>query len=82
MPQVKLLNATECDKGIKITYETLEKEIKTGIYTNRNLSVEDLNKMTGQQISFSENENKINVHKAWDGETPTFCDDPIHGIDR
>ena len=82
MPQAKLIRAENTDKGIKLTFLNSDNKEVSGIYNNGNLREEDFTKLIGQQISFTGKE-ELDVHKTWDEKgTPTYCDDPMHGIDR
>lgn len=93
MAQAKLIKVEQKENGIKLTFLDFDGKELTGIYNGNELNSEKLEKMIGQHISFSEAnrsedkyektvENFINVHKAWDNNKPTFCDDPKHGMDR
>lgn len=89
MSQAKLVKVEQKENGVKLTFLDFDGKELTGIYNGNELNSEKLEKMLGQHISFSEAsrseetvENYINVHKAWDNNKPTFCDDPKHGMDR
>ena len=84
MAQMHLLSYEEVENGIKLNFMDLEGKQFSGVYTNGNLNKEDFKRLIGHKISFTElnNSSKIHIHKAWDGETPIYCDDPYHALDR
>ena len=84
MAQMNLVSYEEVENGIKLNFIDLEGKPFSGVYTNGNLSKKEFGKLVGHKISFTElkDTNDIHVHKAWDGETPIYCDDPKHAIDR
>ena len=79
--QYKIKDCTKVENGIKLILEDLEGNEISGTYNLGNLSFEQMQKMVGQQISCSNKDNNIHVHKAWDGNTPTFCDSDEHAND-
>ena len=82
MGQAKLIKCKQKDDGIELFFKDENGNEFSRIYNNGNLNLDQLTKMVGQKIGFSETEKGINVNKAWDGETPTYCDDSRHGFDR
>ncbi len=82
MAQAKLIKCEQKENGIELFFTDLSGNEFSQMYTNSKLTFEQLNKMIGQQISFTDKEDGINIHKAWDRKTPTFCDDERHGFDR
>ncbi len=82
MPQAKLISAKEVANGIKITFLTEENKTVTGIYNRENLNLNDLQRLIGSKIAYSESKNNFHITKAWEGEKPVYCDDKSHGFDR
>ena len=85
MSQGKLINVEKVENGIKLTFLDYENKEVSGIYNNKILNEDDLKKLIGHHVSFSNNkENEdIDVHKAWEANgRPSFCDDLKHGFDR
>ena len=82
MAQAKLINCMQTKEGIQIIFKDLGGNEFSGIYNRGNLKLDDLQKLIGSQISFTDTEKGIQVHKAWDGKKPIYCDDPKHGFDR
>lgn len=86
MAQGKLINVEKVENGIKLTFLNQESnEEVSGIYNNSILKEDDLKKLIGHHVSFSNNRENvdINVHKSWEPNgRPSFCDDPKHGFDR
>ncbi len=85
MSQVKLLAAEKAENGIKITFLNENNETVTGIYNNGNLSLSDIQKLIGNRIALNDanKQGELHITKAWnDNNTPTFCDDVRHGMDR
>ena len=82
MAQAILINCEQRKNGIELTFKDLGGNEFSGIYNLGNLELNELKKLIGNQISFSDREDGFHVHKAWDGEKPTYCDDPFHGFDR
>ena len=79
--QYKIINCEKSENGTKLTLEDFEGKKIEGTYNLENLPFEQMQKLIGQQISCSRENGEFNVHKAWDGETPTFCDDKGHATD-
>lgn len=84
MSQAKLLSAEETENGIRITFLDQENKTVTGIYNKGNLSLSDIQRLIGNTIAFTNTDKNGGIHitKAWDGKTPTYCDDIRHGMDR
>ena len=82
MAQAKLINCTETKEGIKLIFRDLGGHDFSGIYNLGNLNIDQLKKLIGTQISFSETEKGINVHRAWDGNKPVFSEETYAGDDR
>lgn len=79
--QFKIISCEKVENGIKLTLEDLEGNEMSGVYNLGNLNFEQLSKLVGQQISCWREDGSIHVHKAWNGKTPTFCDDEKHSGD-
>ena len=82
MPQAILSSVEKTKSGIKLTFIGLDGKELSGIYNGVNLDEVKLTKLIGNQIAYNEREG-ITISKAWDSnQKPTYCDDPMHGIDR
>ena len=79
--QYKIVKCERGKNGAKLTLKDLEGNEISGVYNLGNLSFEQMQKLVGQQISCTREDGEINVHKAWDGDTPTFCDNDEHAAD-
>lgn len=83
MAQATLINCKETENGIEVTLRDLGGNEFSEIYNRGNLSLDQIQRLIGSQISFSDREKDgFHVHKAWNGEQPTYCDDIKHGMDR
>ena len=80
--QYKIKKCEKVENGTKLTLTDLEGNEMSGIYNSGNLSFEQMQQLVGLQISCTREDENIHVHKAWKGETPTFCDNEKHGFDR
>ncbi len=80
--QYFIKSCEKVENGTKLTLVDYEGKEITGVYNLGNLTYEQIEKMIGQKISCSNKDENLHVHKAWNGKTPTFCDDPKHGFDR
>ena len=79
--QYKILNCEKTENGIKLTLQDFEGNEIKGTYNLGNLSYDNMQKLIGQQISCSRENGNLHVHKAWNGNTPTFCDNDEHSAD-
>ncbi len=82
MAQAKLIRCEQKENGIELTFQDDGGNEFSGMYSLGNLSLEQMQKLIGNRVSFSDREDGLHVHKAWNGEKPTYCDDPFHGFDR
>lgn len=86
MAQLKLAKVEPIKNGVKLTFSDLDGKEISGVYNGNKLDLEKLEKMIGQDISFTEDKYEeafINIHKAWKNNGKlTFCDEPEHGMDR
>ena len=82
MAQATLIDCKETKGGIELIFKDLGGNEFSGIYNLGNLNINEMRRLIGNQISFTDREDGLRIHKAWDGEKPIYCDDPKHGIDR
>ena len=80
--QYKLVSCEKTKNGTKITLRDYDNNEISGIYNLGNLNFEQIQKLIGHKISCTREDGEFSLHKAWDGQTPTFCDDISHGFDR
>ena len=77
-----MLEVENTENGIKLTFLTNENKKITGIYNLGKLSLEDLKRLVGNDIAFSD-EREMHITKAWTKTgRPIYCDDPFHVFDR
>ena len=79
--QYTIINCEKAENGTRLTLLDLDGNEVTGTYNLGNLNFEQMSKLVGQQISCWREDGSLHVHKAWDGKTPTFCDDDKHSGD-
>ena len=81
MAQAKLVGCKKVANGIEVTFVDLNGNEFSDIY-NGKLTIEDIKKLKGTHISFSDKENGIEFNRAWDGKKPVFSKEPYAGDDR
>jgi len=72
--QYIIKSCEKAENGTKLTLVDLEGNEISGTYNLGNLSFEQMQKLVGQQISCTQENDSLNVHTAWKGKKPTFCD--------
>ena len=81
MPQARFIEGRIIENGIELEFEDLNGNRFFEMY-NGKLTIDQLEKLKGTQISYSGKEEGIELQRAWEGKKPVFSKEPYEGDDR